>query len=206
MHTDRPPVISAMYFGPVELYRYLARNAAVIVDVGEHYERQSHRNRMRIMGPNGPQDLVVPIVRRSGERMPMYSVGISYAETWPQQHLHAIRSAYGKTPWWIHFSDAIEELLLTEHERLIDLDLVSMSMCLKWLGITCQLKISDRYVDDPPIDLRTTLHPKAQLPDHVDPVPEYPQVFADRHGFASRLSVLDLLCNCGPKAIRHLLR
>ena len=206
MQIDRIPVISAMYFGPVDLYRSLAGHAAAIVDAGEHYQRQSHRNRMRIIGPNGPQDLVVPIVRRSGEKMPMHTVGISYAESWPQQHLHAIRSAYGKTPWYIHFADGIEQLLLARHERLIDLDIASMRMCIKWLGIVCELKVSDRYMEDPPIDLRDRFHPKKDLIQLKDRVPEYPQVFADRHGFAPRLSVLDLLCNCGPQATRYLLR
>ena len=89
------PILSPFYFGSVEHYRILAQCPKVIIDLGEHYERQTYRTRTRIVGPNGVQDLVVPIIRRSGEKMPVHSVGLSYAETWPQQHLHAIRSAYG---------------------------------------------------------------------------------------------------------------
>ncbi|MFN6116758.1 MAG: WbqC family protein, partial [Flavobacteriales bacterium] len=52
------------------------------------------------------------------------------------------------------------------------------------------------------VDLRTSFHPKKPLPPDVQPSPAYPQVFADRHGFVSRLSIIDLVCNCGPEAKR----
>ncbi len=207
MASPSVPVICALYFGPVELYRFLAGHNKVIVDVGEHYERQTYRTRTSIIGPNGEQDLVVQIARRSGEKMPMCSVGLSYMESWPQQHIHALRSAYGKTPWFIHFIDAIEELLLQRHERLIDLDLASMQMCLNWVGIKTELVITDEYVETTPMtDLRVSFQPKKPLPASIAAVPEYPQVFVDRHGFVQRLSIIDLLCNCGPQAIKYLFR
>lgn len=196
-----------MYFGPVELYKLLARHPKVIIDVGEHYERQSYRTRTSIIGPNGKQDLVVQIARRSGEKMPVRSVGLSYSEPWPQQHLHAIRSAYGNTPWFIHYTDAIEGLLLEKHERLIDLDLASIRMCMKWLGLHTDLEIREEYVDQPGIlDLRLSFQPKKELPQEPGAVPPYPQIFADRHGFVPRMSIIDLLCNCGPQAMKYLLK
>jgi hypothetical protein len=204
---DRIPLISAMYFGPVELYAVLARHPVAVIDLGEHYERQSHRTRTRIIGPNGAQDLVVTIARRHGEKMPMHSVGLSYTETWPQQHMHALRSAYGKTPWAIHFLDDLETLLLTRHERLVDLDLLIMRQCLQWCGIRCDLQVSREYVPPGPVhlDLRTALHPKRPLPSDVRQVAAYPQVFSDRHGHIPRMSIIDLLCNTGPRALEHLL-
>ncbi len=223
------PVLSAFYFGTVEHYRLLARHPKVIIDTGEHYERQSYRTRTRIVGPNGVQDLTVQIARRSGEKMPMRTVGLSYAETWPQQHLHAIRSAYGNTPWFIHYIDAIEGVVLKRYERLIDLDLATMRLAMKWLGLTTDVQVSETYLNvsgehrvasggcgpsvphaplvthHPVLDLRTSLHPKRPLPPEVEPVPPYPQVFTDHHGFSPRLSVIDLVCNRGPEARRSLL-
>jgi hypothetical protein len=220
------PVLSAFYFGTVEHYRLVARHPKVIIDTGEHYERQSYRTRTRIVGPNGVQDLTVQISRRSGEKMPMRTVGLSYLETWPQQHLHAIRTAYGNTPWFIHYIEAIEAVVLKRYERLIDLDLATMRLGMKWLGLTTEVEVRETYLDmsgeyrvasgergpsvphsplaahHSMLDLRTTLHPKKPLPPEVDPVPPYPQVFADRHGFSPRMSLIDLVCNCGPEAGR----
>ena len=215
---DPVPVISAFYFGSVEHYRLLARHPKIIIDIGEHYERQSYRTRTGIVGPNGQQDLVVQIARRSGEKMPMSSVGLSYVESWAHQHVHAIRSAYGQTPWFIHYIDEIEEVVLKKYDRLVDLDLATMRLGMKWLGLKTELVVEEEYVvvghkslvygktaqaiDNRPatVDLRSTFQPKKPLPPEVDAVPPYPQVFADRHGFVGRLSIVDLVCNCGPEA------
>lgn len=198
----RTPILPAFYFGSVEHYRLLARHPKVIIDAGEHYVRQSYRTRTRIVGPNGMQDLNVQIVRDHGHKMPMHTVGLSTVETWQHQHVHAIRSAYGKAPWTLHYIDAIEEVITTPYARLIDLDLATMRLGMKWLGLTTEVEVSEAYVEGVSAawDLRSSLHPKKPLPLQVEPVPPYPQVFADRHGFQPRVSVIDLVCNCGPDA------
>lgn len=207
------PILSAFYFGSVEHYALLARHGQVIIDTGEHYERQSYRTRTSIIGPNGIQHLNVQIARDHGNKMPMRTLGLSYVESWPQQHVHAIRSAYGQAPWFIHFIDEIEDLLSRRYERLVDLDLATLRLGLKWLGLHVDVIVSDRYVeqtsvqggfpegaDAPLLDLRTTFQPKKPLPGAVVGVASYPQVFSDRHGYAPRLSVIDLVCNHGPQA------
>ena len=196
------PLLPVCYFGPVELYALLARHPVVTIDTGEHYVRQSHRTRTRIVGPNGVQDLRVHIEHDHGHKMPMRAARLSHAETWPQQHVHAIRSAYGQSPWFIHFIDDIETVLLAPHERLVDLDLATMRLALKWLRIPTELHVSPAYVENTTglLDLRGTLHPKRPLPPEVPALRPYAQVFADRHGFVHRASVIDLVMNLGPLA------
>lgn len=74
----------------------IAQHDRTIIDMGEHYERQSYRTRTSIIGPNGTNDLIVQIERRSGEKMPMHSVGLSYAKilatTAPARHPQRIRT------------------------------------------------------------------------------------------------------------------
>jgi hypothetical protein len=201
------PLLSAFYFGSVEHYRLLAQHPTAIIDAGEHYVRQSYRTRTSIVGPNGVQQLSVQVEHNHGHKMPMHEVRLCYSETWPLQHLHAIRSAYGNSPWFIHYIDDVEAVLLAKHGRLIDLDLATMRMGLKWLGLTTALEVQDHYAEQCAgmLDLRAALHPKKPLPQKVDPVPEYPQLFSDRHGFQARMSVLDVVCNCGPEAALRLL-
>ncbi len=224
------PVLSAFYFGCVEHYRLLAGHPRAIIDIGEHYERQSYRTRTRIVGPNGVQDLNVRIARDHCKKMPMRSVELSYAETWPEQHLHAIRSAYGKTPWFIHYIDDIEAVLMARHRLLIELDLATMRLGMKWLGLKTEVEVSKEYVgasrsappeagdagpdaalshlsySRSPFDFRAALHPKRPLPPELKGAPPYPQVFADRHGFQPRLSVIDLVMTTGPEAARTIRR
>lgn len=210
------PILSAFYFGSVEHYAVLASHPKVIIDLGEHFVRQTYRTRTSILGPNGRQDLIARIDRRSesiaglahrkGEKIPMRSVGLSYSESWPQQHIHAIRSAYGQAPWFIHFIDEIEDLLTKRYDRLVDLDLATMRAGIRWTGLSTELILEEEYVDAGPgsitgeLDLRTTLHPKKPLPSAVPQVKPYPQVFAYRHGPVARLSVIDLVMNKGPEA------
>jgi hypothetical protein len=214
------PLLPAFYFGSVEHYRLIAQRGKVIIDTGEHYERQSYRTRTTIVGPNGRQDLVVQIARRSGEKMPMHTVGLSYVESWPQQHVHAIRSAYGNTPWFIHYIDDIEAVVLKKYDRLVDLDLATLRLGMNWLGLRAEVQLSETYVEvgghgyesgptthdlSSAPDLRNSFHPKKQLPPEITEVPPYPQIFADRHGFVERMSVIDLVMNAGPEARRSLL-
>ena len=202
------PLLSAFYFGSVEHYALLARAGRAIMDLGEHYERQSHRTRTALVGPNGKQELVVSIARRSGEKMPMHSVGLSYAEPWNVQHVQAIRTAYGQTPWFIHYMPDVEELLLKKYDRLVDLDLATMRMALKWLKLNVALELRVNFVEETSglLDLRHVFNPKKPLPVGVPAVAPYQQVFTDRHGFVGRLSILDLLMNTGPAAVGILTR
>lgn len=199
---DPAPLLSAFYFGTVEHYRLISGSKRIQIDAGEHYERQSYRTRTGIIGPNGRQDLVVSIERRSGEKMPMHTVGLSYTEPWNLRHLQAVRSAYGQTPWFIHYMPDVEELLLKRHDKLIDLDLATLRLALKWLGLPMEIDVSGTFVEDLSglSDHRNDLHPKKALPPGIEVSPPYTQVFADRHGFTGRLSILDLVMNRGPYA------
>lgn len=195
-------LLPSFYFGSVEHYRLLAKHPQVLVDTGEHYVRQSYRTRTTIIGPNGVQDLSAQIIHGHGAKLPMREVRLSRAETWPQQHLHAIRSAYGKSPWFIHYIDEIEHVLMNGHERLVDLNRDTLRLGMKWLGLTTEVTTSEAFVEDTQglLDLRTSFHPKKSLPSDVVAVPDYYQVFADRHGFQPRMSVIDLVFNLGPAA------
>ncbi len=201
------PLFPALYFGSVEHYALLARAGRCLVDIGEHYERQSYRTRTTIAGANGLQALQVHIARRSGEKMPMRTVGLSYAEPWHLQHLQAIRSAYGQSPWFIHYMQDIEAVVGAKHALLTDLNLATMRLAAEWLGLAAP-EVQESYIEHVPadvLDLRTALHPKRPLPAEVRAVPVYPQVFADRLGPQGRLCVIDLVMNLGPGARQALL-
>lgn len=203
------PLLSAFYFGSVEHFRLLARYPRVLIDTGEHYVRQSHRTRTRIVGPNGPQDLSVQILHDHGSKMPMREVRLSYAETWPQQHLHAIRSAYGNAPWFIHYIDEIEAVLLERHHRLIDLNMATLRLGMRWLGLNTGIEVLDSFVEEPStehMDLRNALHPKKPMPAELKAGPPYAQVFELRHGFVPSCSIIDLVMNLGPEVPSWLIR
>jgi hypothetical protein len=76
------------------------------------------------------------------------------------------------------------------------------------IGIQTEIRHTERFVDEDKIDhdatddLRFLISPKISLSDDPDflATPYY-QVFAERNGFQSNLSVIDLLFNMGPESI-----
>jgi len=63
-------ILSTAYLGNVQYYTKLLSGRAQI-DLHEHYQKQSCRNRCDILSTGGPTTLVVPVCRPSGERVPV---------------------------------------------------------------------------------------------------------------------------------------
>lgn len=192
-------LIASYYFGPAELYRAIAKSDTVIVDLGEHYVKQSYRTRSRIIGANGIEELSVHI-NRTHRKTPMREMLLSHKENWRAEHWHAIRSAYGQSAWFIHYADDLRNMILHPHTNLVERNLASMRMMMSLAEIDKDLNISESFVeDDTAIDLRSSLHPKKPLPDMITELKPYRQVFEARHGFVRGLSMIDLLMNMGPE-------
>lgn len=76
------------------------------------------------------------------------------------------------------------------------------------MNITCNIQINDEEIPEQAFDLRSAIHPKKSIVDNypfklIEP---YYQVFEDRFGFTSNLSIIDLLFNLGPDAPAYLRR
>jgi hypothetical protein len=91
-----------------------------------------------------------------------------------------------------------------EYEFLADFNLEILATTLKLLGLDIPVQLTSSFVeisgDDDP---RQIIHPKLDS-SSSDPSfsPEtYHQVFMERHGFQSNMSILDLLFNQGPESL-----
>ena len=94
----------------------------VFTDIHENYRKGTLRNKCVISSGNGPQQLIIPLKKGKNSQMPMAEVEISYDENWPKKHLSAIKTAYGKSPYFIYFFDEISEILLSKNELLFELN------------------------------------------------------------------------------------
>ena len=86
-------ILSTAYLGNVQYYTKLLSGRAQI-DLHEHYQKQSCRNRCDILSAGGPTTLVVPVCRPSGERVPVRDIRIDRTKKWRHQHFQALVSAY----------------------------------------------------------------------------------------------------------------
>lgn len=192
------------------------------------YDKHGWRNRNRIKGPAGPQWLTVP-VRIHGRNLPrICDVEIDATQVrWAAKHLQALRVHYGPCPGFDWIYPDLERVLRQPWTHIAELDIALVELLAAKLGIERRLHRSSRMQLGPGRSARlieicrrlgcTRYYSGAAARAYLDVAafaaagiavefqdyvhPEYPQ----RYGpFLSHLSVVDLLCNCGPASRRVL--
>ena len=192
--------------------------SVVYIEACENYQKQSYRNRCRFYAADGVQALSFPIVHEEGRhKHPVNQVKVDYSTPWLQQHKRAIVSAYRTSAYFEYYQDELFAILDSMPERLIDLNTALLRFFIEKTGLCVDLRLTDEYSSDGSVsgadgekilceDLREAIHPKrpnAILHD-LELEKPYFQVFAQKHGFQSDLSIMDLLFNEGPDSILYL--
>lgn len=195
------PVFSLPYLGNIEFYSTYAAQNSPLIDIGEHYIKQSFRNRTYILGANGVLPLVVPVSQISGHKQAMSRIPISYETDWQRIHTEAIRSAYGSAPFFEHYFDDIEAVIRCKHVLLADLSMGLHRVILEMLDMSIPLHICNEYCQNADPDYRNFLQPKDK---HSFDCQIYTQVFSNKYPFAPNMSVIDLLFCEGPSAAEFL--
>ena len=188
-------VIDLQYFPCLAYFCSLLQARECVIDIFEHYEKQSYRNRCNILMANKIQTLSVPI-RHQGGKKPFKDVKIDYHENWVNVHWRSIKAAYGKAPFFEFYADDFQEALYKKPAFLADLNIAILTACLKYLGIQKPIQYSEKYVEmqywAEYKDIRSQIHPKKTqlIQEFYSPKP-YQQVFGSK--FEANLSILDLL-------------
>ena len=200
-------ILQSVYAGNVNYYAAILKSENVIVDINEHFLKQSYRNRCVIAGANGPLNLIVPVKRKTG-RVKLKDVEIDYSENWQKIHWKSIESAYRTSPYFEFYEDRFKALYFSkEFKLLMNWNSAINNAILTSLKHEPEIRISEKYISetDGYEDLRSEIHPKKQITSHYK-VNSYPQVFDDRMDFLPNISVLDLLFNEGPAAYQLMLQ
>jgi len=177
------------------------RNEQVFLEKWENYNKQSYRNRCRIMTSQGVISLSVPVQKKK-TKLRISEVNIDYGQKWVNQHLRTIRSAYGKAPFFEFYWTEIHRILSTGTTNLFDLNTKILTQCLTWLDYSDSICCTEGYfpsTKQPAWDLRDVIHPKKHYLTQISFCPQsYTQVFGNN--FVEELSILDLLFCEGPGA------
>lgn len=154
------------------------------------------------MTANGIQTLTVPVIKVNGNHTLTKDIEVSYKESWQQVHLRCLESAYRKSAYFDYYFPYFEKIYKQKFSTLTELN----DYCLKVILKLIKVKKDFSYTEDfekiiNENDFRICLSKNEVNKKEMKP---YYQVFADRHGFISNLSVVDLLFNEGPSAINYL--
>lgn len=209
-------ILTTAYCPPVSYFAAMAREftlspgrvipSEVVIEASEHYQKQSWRNRTRILSANGPMDLHFPIIHSGGthNNIPIRDVLVDYSTDWVTLHERAISSAYFSSPYFEYYKDEFFALLDTRPATLFELNMGLILFFLEKTGIRCNISYTEDYRRETEhTDFRETIHPKRQdtVLQELGLDKPYWQVFGERFGFTPGLSVMDLLFNEGPDSI-----
>jgi len=196
-------ILSSHYFPCIAYFAYLVKYPNVIIDTGEHFLKQSYRNRCVIYTSNGPLAMSIPVIKKS--KTPMKDVLIDSKEDWKTNHWRAIRSAYNSSPFFEFYCDDLKQVLFKDYSGLTNMNTALLQHICYELGITNRFQTNETYITakNSDLDLRSSLNPKKAFTES-DYYPRYIQIFEAKHGFQRNLSVLDLLFHEGPEALNYL--
>ncbi len=196
LKNSKPVVFETMFFPPIVFFQYLMQGR-VIVEKHENYQKRSFRNKCIIATAQGVKILTVPLRKGKHEQQKITEVQISYEEDWRKNQLKSIRAAYGKAPFFEDYFPVIENVYNSSGKYLFDLN---NKIILLLQDIYCYSlpEFSEKYIGDYGVNDRRNHYTLKSFQEEKD-VPEYAQVFEDRHGFLPNLSILDLLFCYGPE-------
>lgn len=193
----------AQIFGPISHYCQYIHANQLKFEKYETYQKRSFRNRYTILTTNGVVTLSIPLAKGKNNQQAITDVKISYDENWTENHLHTIRSAYGKSPYFEYYFPELEKMLSRKPNYLFDLNVQTTTWCLKKIKLDLDLNFTNEFVkkgetvyinDLSILDLRNS---KVTKPYNIV---KYTQVWDDKFDFVTNLSILDLLFCTGPEA------
>ena len=119
-------MLPTTYLGPGAWYEAFfaagRANEQVLIEVQESFVKQTYRNRCLIHDAQGHEViLTVPVLKVEHKQLTR-DVQISYQQHWQHQHWMALRSAYGKSPYWDYYADFFAPFYERETKWLIDLN------------------------------------------------------------------------------------
>lgn len=202
-------VLATAYLPPVEYFFAIAHSRHVLIEQHEAYQKQSWRNRCRILSAAGPENLSIPVVKEERLSRPVRDIRIDYSEPWLQRHVRAFAAAYNHSAFYDYYADDLLPILESRPVFLFDLNLALLEKMLALLGLDVPISLTGSYVGDyggsgNVLDGRERIQPKYKgksLLAEYNCEQAYYQVFVNQQSaFIPNLSILDLLSAEGPAA------
>lgn len=196
-------IVHPTYFPSIAHYVAMANTDEVCFETDDNFLKQTYRNRCYIYGANGKMGLNIPVIHSQKNRQKYKDVKIFNDDNWQSNHWKSLLSAYRTSPFFEYYEDDLKPLFHEKADYILDFNF----KCLEVINTCLQLEVkaskTRQYNKDivDKTDFRFLVHAKKEVNQAFE---KYTQVFSNKHGYISNLSILDLLFNEGPNSLNYL--
>lgn len=197
-------ISSSIPFPPVYWWIKAFQSKNVTIDLAEHYQKMSYRNRYYLAAPDGKILMSLPLENGRNQRISISEVKLSADTNWQSNHWKTIVSLYNRSPFFEYFEHYFKSIFEQSFESLHAFNIAGIIQINKLLKLGLNIQTTNTFIKTYPdeiIDIRD-IKPQ-QEPEGMNMLTYY-QVFEDRCGFQPNCSILDLLF-CEGMATRDLL-
>jgi hypothetical protein len=148
-------LLGIAYFPPISYFSLIAKgmvissentiSSVVYIEACENYQKQSWRNRCRILAADGPAYLNFPIIHEGSHELPITEIKVDYSTPWVLKTKRAIASAYESSAYFDYYKDDLFAIMDSRPETLFELDLRIIRFFLDKTGIAAELRLTESY-------------------------------------------------------------
>lgn len=194
-------LLPPMFLAPVGYYAAMAAFPRAVIDTSMRFNKRfKSPHRTTIADANGTSLVSVPIVKPESMTAARWDdIIVSAHNSWWNDAMTALRSAYGRTPFYEFYEDDFLEIINRDAagKSLMSIDRELDQLVRRLAGITTKVEYGnpDELLGNASVVADCRSNPI----DFVHAV-EYYQVRSARHGFIPDMSIVDMLFNIGPES------
>lgn len=218
-----------VYLPWLGLFHKIALSDAFCYFDDVQYQIKDFNNRNKIKTAQGPVWLTVPVLAKGYREKKIWQIEINNSIDWRKKHFKSMYLNYKKAPFFSRYADFFEDVYKKDWKYLVELNEYMLQWFLKELRIdVAYSKASELhfkgYKSKLVLDMCKKLGADAYIfgelgEDYADKEafakegvrvyfqnykhPQYPQLYGN---FASYMSIIDLLFNCGNKSLEILMK
>lgn len=196
-------LIDVQYLPPVSWFARVVQAKEVLFERCENFVKATNRHRTEIAMTKGRHILSIPLKGGRDSHRLYTDTQISYdAANWQKSHWHSIVAAYGSAPFFEFYEHKLKPFYTKPYPGLFDYNLELIQLLFGFLKVNVNYKFTGEYIQHPE---DVTDYRSNRLSTFYEITPYY-QVFADKTGFQTDVSIIDLIFNLGPAAKEYLLK
>ena len=194
-------ITPSLLLPPISLFIDLLQVDEWILEINDTYAKQTMRNRYYIATNQGIRAMIIPIKKVNGSHTITKDILLDESADWLNYHHKTLITNYRNSAYFDYYEDEIIDIF-SHYKKLYELNMAFIKWILKQLDINIKVSVTENYEKQYSIDYIDDRDKYAKY-ENIQ-LPYYRQVFIDKVGFISNLSILDLLFNLGAESVIYL--